>query len=184
MKTPLLEFESDLYERFVNAVQVDRNDCWNWLKTKDRRGYGIFKVGRKTFKMSSHRYSFTIHKGVVPEGLVLDHLCRNTSCCNPDHLEAVTQRVNMARGEVVSRRRQVPRERMRPIILEAQKIAAELARTKTHCTNGHEFTPENTNIVRYKPGRTTRVCRECRRLRRKREYAAEASRKVKDYGEA
>ena len=77
--------------------------------------------------------------GPLPDGLVLDHLCRNRACVNPEHLEPVTQSVNLLRGETVN--------------------AAASART--HCINGHEFSPVNTRIS--PSGR--RVCRSCGRAR-------------------
>jgi hypothetical protein len=73
--------------------------------------------------------------GPIPEGLTIDHLCRNRGCVNPAHLEAVTNRTNLLRGD---------------------GIAALNAR-KTHCKRGHEFTPENTYVWR----EGTRACRAC-----------------------
>lgn len=71
-------------------------DCWVWQGTL-RGGYGRFRAGRKTF--SAHRVSYEHHVGAIPDGLVLDHLCRNRACINPAHLEPVTIRENIRRGE-------------------------------------------------------------------------------------
>lgn len=95
-------------------------------------GYGNFWNDKYT---SAHRFSYEFANGPVPDGLQLDHLCRNRLCVNPGHIEPVTQRVNMLRG-------------ISP--------AAENAR-KTHCMNGHPLI--GTNLVLRKSG--SRGCRHC-----------------------
>jgi hypothetical protein len=80
----------------------------------------------------AHRMAYELARDPIPAGLVIDHLCRNKRCVNPSHLEAVEQRVNLLRGETNS--------------------------AKTHCINGHEFTPDNTYMWQGK-----RSCRACRR---------------------
>lgn len=72
------------------------NDCWFWVGNQYRSGYGRFNLNRRYYQ--AHRYSYEIHKGKIPNGLVIDHLCRIPLCVNPDHLEAVTNRENIARG--------------------------------------------------------------------------------------
>lgn len=81
-------------ERFWSKVSKTAN-CWNWTGCILKAGYGQFYNKKK---MYTHRYSYELHKGLIPEGLVLDHLCRNRACCNPEHLEAVTNKVNIGRG--------------------------------------------------------------------------------------
>ena len=71
--------------------------CWEWTGAHDRNGYGMFNRGDKVDR--AHRVAYELLVGEIPEGLHLDHLCRNRGCCNPDHLEPVTPRVNMTRGE-------------------------------------------------------------------------------------
>lgn len=89
-------------ERFMLYVDKDAPDgCWQWLRTLKETGYGIYwgsiaDEPRKSW--SAHRYSYTLAHGPIPAGLVLDHLCRNRGCVNPDHLEAVTSQVNQLRG--------------------------------------------------------------------------------------
>lgn len=82
-------------ERFTEKVQVNTG-CWIWTGCILKNGYG---QGRWDGKNEyAHRISYQIYKGQIPKGLVLDHLCRNKSCVNPDHLEAVTYRTNTLRG--------------------------------------------------------------------------------------
>ena len=116
--------------------------CWNWTAGVDGRGYGAFKLNGR--QLGAHVVAYRRLVGPIPEGLVLDHLCRNPRCVNPDHLEPVTQRENVVRGEAP---------------------AATNAR-KTHCKRGHEFTPENT--IDHPRGRN---CRECGRLMKERRRA-------------
>lgn len=71
--------------------------CWLWLGGK-RNGYGRINWQKGSIK-SVHRVSYELLRGSVPEGLVLDHLCRNRACINPSHLEPVTQQENVLRGE-------------------------------------------------------------------------------------
>lgn len=81
------EWENDL-ERFWDKVVISPNGCWEWQGAKDYCGYGICKSMLGTQRV--HRISYTLLCGKIKSGLVIDHLCRNTSCLNPQHLEAVT----------------------------------------------------------------------------------------------
>lgn len=81
--------------RIVNKAVPD-GECWRWTATLDRHGYGTtWLEGRK---QGAHRASFILHRGPIPEGLDLDHLCRNRSCINPWHLEPVDRATNCRRG--------------------------------------------------------------------------------------
>lgn len=86
-----------LVDRFWVKVAVVHNECWMWLGSKTSAGYGNLYVGPQKWDYA-HRVSYEIARGPIPEGLVLDHLCRNRSCVNPDHLEPVPQRINLMRG--------------------------------------------------------------------------------------
>lgn len=121
---------------------IQENGCWEWAGAMTLSGYGTWNNGGD---QRAHRVMYKRHKGPIPEGLVLDHLCRNKACVNPDHLEAVDDRTNLLRG--VGR-------------------CAQNAR-KTHCLRGHEFTEANT----YRQKNNGRVCRACQCLAQ-REYMA------------
>lgn len=120
--------------------------CWLWIGYKSKSNsayYGVFSVGRERIK--AHRFSYQQSIGVVRDGLQLDHLCRNTLCIRPEHLEAVTASVNLSRRHGFC--------------------------TRTHCQRGHEFTPENTCTD---DGRW-RCCRLCKNAaQRKRRLASVA----------
>lgn len=120
----------------VPAHRPDLGPCWLWTGTVSRKGYGHH--GWEGATRITHRIAYQLVVGPIPEGLELDHLCRNRACCNPDHLEAVTHAINALRG------------------ISANAINAR----KTHCLRGHEFTPENTRIDSF-----GRHCRACRRVR-------------------
>lgn len=125
---------------FFSRVDKDGPDgCWLWTGPKNRYGYGIHSENHKSLK--AHRWSYEYHKGPIPEGLQIDHLCRNRSCVNPDHLEAVTKKENTLRSQA-------------PTALNARK---------THCQNGHPFDAENTIINKH----GWRYCRICTRERKR-----------------
>ena len=84
-----------------DRVELDSNCCWVWLGVVDKNGYAKLhaKVDGTAKQMFAHRLSFCLFSGVIPEGLVLDHLCRNRRCVNPTHLEPVTYKENCRRGK-------------------------------------------------------------------------------------
>jgi hypothetical protein len=131
LRTPRFETERLFWER-VEKTET----CWLWKGSCTSEGYGQIQMGRR-FKLA-HRYAYELLCGPIPDGKVLDHLCRVTACVNPDHLEAVTDRINSLRG-------------ISPSAKNAQKTA---------CVNGHPFTAENT----YTYG-GHRVCKTCSRIR-------------------
>ncbi len=74
--------------------------CWLWIGDSTVRGYGRFN------RDLAHRASFELFKGRIPEGLVIDHRCRTLCCVNPDHLEAVTQKENVLRGDAAKQKKE------------------------------------------------------------------------------
>ena len=118
--------------------------CWVWMACLTSTSYGQFTTTRTRLHVYAHRYSYELCRGPIPRGLVIDHLCRNRSCVNPDHLEAVTDLVNIRRGLAMT----VPGERVRQ---------------RTHCPSGHPYSPENTYI---RPGNRHRMCRICAKAQR------------------
>lgn len=129
-----------LFPKPTDYIVDPDTGCWVWQRQKDTNGYGRLRLnGRAGGMTAAHRHYFESNVGPIPDGLEIDHLCRNRACVNPSHLEPVTKRENILRGG---------------------GTGAMNAR-KTHCVHGHEFTPENTDITI----RGHRRCRICRRER-------------------
>lgn len=84
-------------ERLAFHTRLDDNGCWIWQGDMNSRGYGRIVVN--SVRHFVHRLSYETHVGPIPSGMVIDHLCRTPLCCNPSHLEPVTSRENMLRGE-------------------------------------------------------------------------------------
>lgn len=80
-------------ERFESKVYYALDGCWYWTGYLNTRGYGVVRVGRKT--ALAHRFSYSIHKGEIPNGLFACHRCDNPSCINPDHIFLGTNQDNM-----------------------------------------------------------------------------------------
>ena len=87
--------DNSVLERFFNKVNKT-DTCWLWTSAKNIDGYGIFRINGKN--ILSHRLSYELYIGKIPEGLQIDHLCRVRDCVNPDHLDPVTQAENIRRG--------------------------------------------------------------------------------------
>src|SRR5665647_2266757 len=87
-------------DRFAAKVALTNSGCIEWVAGTNGVGYGLIHLGPEdgSRKVYAHRWSYEHHFGPVPDGLHLDHLCRNTICVNPEHLEPVTQRENVLRG--------------------------------------------------------------------------------------
>lgn len=124
-------------ERFFEKVSVRDDGCWAWTAGTAGEGYGYFYAGSvgpdEHGRVYAHRWSYEHHVGPIPTGLVIDHLCRNRACVNPEHLEPVVQQVNVDRGAGNGK--------------------------QTHCPAGHEYAGDNLYIT----PRGHRQCRECKR---------------------
>lgn len=125
----------------IPEARPDLGPCWVWTGSINSGGYGQYYTKERPRLVHPVVYEELI--GRVPDGLELDHLCRVRKCCNPRHLEPVTRRVNLLRGETTT----------------AKNAAA------THCPSGHPYDEKNTYLFR-----GSRQCRECRRsgLKRRR----------------
>ena len=109
--------------------KVDKTEsCWIWTAAMCKRGYGSFWYNGQM--RPAYRVGYELLVGPIPKGLELDHLCRNPSCVNPDHLEPVTHKVNMSRGEFAM---------------------------KTHCPKGHPYSGHNLKLKK-NGGRDCRAC--------------------------
>lgn len=130
--------------RFCDKIQIAPNGCWEWQAFRMPLGYGQFghrNKGRHSM-FYAHRISYSWFRGPIDDALTIDHLCRNTCCVNPEHLEPVSNAENIRRAFL----------------------------HVTHCKWGHEFSPENTYRNKKTGRRECRACnaRRGRELRARR----------------
>lgn len=85
-----------LIDRLFARIEVDASGCWIYTGCIAPVGYG--QIGSGGVVLYTHRVSYELHEGPIPNGLHIDHLCRNRACCNPEHLEPVTQAENNRRA--------------------------------------------------------------------------------------
>lgn len=125
-------------ERFWSRVDKS-GDCWTWTGGKIKQGYGNFYPKPGVGGILAHRFAYATYVGELLPGMVIDHLCRNRLCVNPEHLEQVTNLENLRRG-----------------------LGYRLQNGMDNsCLKGHEYTPENTYRHPQFPHRVR--CRECAR---------------------
>ncbi len=134
-------------ERFW--LRVDRSgDCWEWTGARQGRGYGKVGVGKAKSALA-HRVSYELSNGPIPDGMIVCHRCDNPPCVRPDHLFLGDDLANALDRESKGRNRMGP----------ARAASKAKALDRTHCANGHEYTPENTRI----DPNGARRCRACHR---------------------
>jgi len=177
---------TSVLDRIETRLDKNSGDCWVWLGCKDSKGYGTISCDGIQKKV--HRVVYELLVGPIPAGLCLDHLCRVKACCNPQHLEPVTNRENTLRGNTWGsgwRRHMTHCLQGHPFDERNTYITSRGARqckacsrsrkgltglgqgtwqkSRTHCPAGHEYTPENTRLNRF----GHRKCRVCERVRDK-----------------
>jgi hypothetical protein len=95
-----MTYSREVFQRIINKLQITDSGCWEYQGSISPEGYGRVKVdGKNTY---CHRATKSFTDGGIPEGLVVDHLCLNKRCCNPDHLEPVTTAENNRRARLVA----------------------------------------------------------------------------------
>lgn len=135
--------------RFWAKVKIADNGCWEWQAQINQDGYGMFARGHQRGLVSAHRWAYGNTVGPVPQGLELDHLCRNRRCVNPLHLEPVTKADNQRRG-------------LSPWGINSRK---------THCKRGHPLSGDN--LIVHRDG--GRQCYECKAEEQRRRRAKQAA---------
>lgn len=127
----------DVMTRLWKRVDVTVDGCWTW--TGGGNGIGHGKIHTPNGRKYVHRLTYEAAYGPIPEGLEIDHLCRNRGCVRPDHLEAVTHEENVRRGD-----------------------SGKWITAKTHCPQGHPYAGDNLRVDSL--GR--RLCVTCTRITR------------------
>lgn len=137
MGRPAYHFIGNFFRKFSPMP----GGCWKWIASINKKtGYAMYRSKHKSYL--AHRVSYTIHKGPIPVGKYIDHLCRNRWCVNPTHLEAVTSKQNI--------------NRVFTGFLSPSK--------RTHCPKGHKYNKENTWILKCTGERRCRLCMKIKRI--------------------
>lgn len=136
--------------KFLSKIITGKDgDCWNWSGYTEKGRYSRFDIKMQNGKFCwfyAHRLSFFIFNGKIDNSLVIDHICKNRGCANPDHLRQVTNEYNVIENSVG------------PLAKHSKK---------THCPLGHEYT--GSNLGKSKRGR---YCKSCTATWNKRRYEA------------
>jgi hypothetical protein len=128
----------------VSEIRPHLGQCWVWTGARSKAGYGQIRI--KGVAIYTHRHSLTLAGVDIPSGYHVDHLCRNRACCNPKHLEPVTQSTNLRRA---------------------------FDDLRLNCPRGHPYTPDNTLWIGKGTFRKCRTCSRAESLKRVRNYTPE-----------
>ena len=156
----MIDWEASVWKK-VDAS----GDCWLWTGYITPLGYGTLTVRRLGRGFKAHRLVYELLVGPIPVGLELDHLCRNTRCVNPDHLEPVTHAENMRRSPVLNIPPK-PKARGRTQLIRQPRAPRKVydlsivPSVPSLCRRGHELTPQT---VRTRVGKGW-DCRICHRI--------------------
>lgn len=145
----LLQYQPTPKERFDAAYDLAPNGCWTWTSKKDGGGYAVLSIGRQNHL--AHRWAYETFVRPIPDGLVVDHLCRNRACVNPAHMDLVTNRENVLRG-------------MSP---------SAVIRRQGVCKRGHQMVGHNVYVPPSKPQH--QQCRTCRATRAREAHARKSA---------
>ena len=146
-----------LESRFWSKVSVGGlSQCWQWNGSKNQKGYGKVATDETGTLDYAHRVSVRLSGREIPQGMEIDHQCRNTSCVNPNHLRVVTHLVNVRCSRV-----------------------GQHFRNKVACPKGHPYDASNTMLRTTPSGGIGRACRACNRAWTRAAYmASRANREV------
>lgn len=122
-------------EKILSKISINPEGCWNWMGHKTPDGYGVTYTEGGEYK--AHRVMYDIFKGIISTSNVIDHLCNNTSCVNPDHLSEKAQRDNLLRSGITN---------------------ASINIKKDRCIRGHLFDLKNTWVQK----KIHRFCKSCK----------------------
>lgn len=125
---------SERAERYINRGTP--HGCWEWTGFVLSNGYGQFYYDGRRNGLA-HRFMYETYVGPIADDNDIDHICFNRKCVNPDHLQSISHHENLRRSPTLS----------------------AINEQKTHCPQGHEYTPDNTYIRKDRPGRGCRICR-------------------------
>lgn len=131
---------------------MEDSDCWQWIAGKSSSGYGAFKHEGKQYR--AHRFSYDLHKGAIPAGLMVLHKCDNPLCVNPEHLFLGTAKDNAEDRNAKNRQSTARGEAAATSKLKAEQVIAIRADNRKHLEIAKEYNVSRPTITRIKKGKT------------------------------